>query len=176
MTGELADGWVGTSFMPEHADVFFKHLAIGAAKAGRKLSDIEKRIPAGAIAFGDDLDKLIEPRKTGLAFSLGAMGSRQHNFYNDAYRRAGYEEAGVTVQRLWLEGDHEAARAAVPDEMVVRTNLLGTEAMVKERLRAYRDCGTDVISVVPTGKTLQERLDCLGRLVSLVKDVTAEVA
>ena len=30
MTGELADGWLGTSFMPEHADVFLEPLDVGA--------------------------------------------------------------------------------------------------------------------------------------------------
>src|SRR5262245_13999837 len=27
MTGEIADGWLGTSFIPEHADIFFRHIA-----------------------------------------------------------------------------------------------------------------------------------------------------
>jgi alkanesulfonate monooxygenase SsuD/methylene tetrahydromethanopterin reductase-like flavin-dependent oxidoreductase (luciferase family) len=27
LTGEIADGWLGTSFMPEHADVFLQHIA-----------------------------------------------------------------------------------------------------------------------------------------------------
>src|SRR5437868_4000569 len=38
LTGELADGWIGTSFMPEHADVFFKDIERGAQKAGRTLA------------------------------------------------------------------------------------------------------------------------------------------
>ena len=33
MTGEIADGWLGTSFMPDHARVFTDHLAAGAARA-----------------------------------------------------------------------------------------------------------------------------------------------
>src|SRR6185295_2353530 len=40
MTGELADGWIGTSFIPEQAeDVFFKHVRLGAQKAGRSMAD-----------------------------------------------------------------------------------------------------------------------------------------
>src|SRR5215207_6577809 len=81
LTGEMADGWVGTSFMPEHADVFFEHMKKGAAKAGRAFEEIDVQAAGGAVAFGDDIDKLIEPRRPGLAFTLGAMGSRQHNFY-----------------------------------------------------------------------------------------------
>jgi alkanesulfonate monooxygenase SsuD/methylene tetrahydromethanopterin reductase-like flavin-dependent oxidoreductase (luciferase family) len=41
MTGEIADGWLGTSFMPEHASVFFASLAAGAQKAGRALAKLD---------------------------------------------------------------------------------------------------------------------------------------
>ena len=75
----------------------------------------------------------------GLAFTLGAMGSRQHNFYNQAFQRAGYEGLAQEVQRAYLEGRRAEAAALVPDEMIVKTNMLGTEAMVKDRIRAYRD-------------------------------------
>jgi F420-dependent oxidoreductase-like protein len=104
LTGELADGWIGTSFMPEHADVFLDHMRKGAEKAGRTLADVDIQAAAGVVAFSDDVEKLIPPRKPGLAFTLGAMGSRQHNFYNAASRRAGYADEAVAVQKLWLEG------------------------------------------------------------------------
>src|SRR4029077_6275017 len=81
MTGEVADGWLGTSFMPEHGHVFTDHLAAGAARPRRSVT--QRAPPAGGfVAFGDDVERLIPPRKPGLAFTLGAMGSRQHNFYN----------------------------------------------------------------------------------------------
>src|SRR5437867_9375311 len=75
LTGEIADGWLGTSFMPDHASVFFDHIAAGAARAGRTLGALDLQA-GGVVAFGDDLERLIGPRKPGLAFSLGAMGSR----------------------------------------------------------------------------------------------------
>ena len=44
MTGEIADGWLGTSFMPEHAHVFTDSLAAGRpARAGRSPSSICRR-------------------------------------------------------------------------------------------------------------------------------------
>ena len=107
------------------------------------------------MAFGDDLDPLIAPRKPGLAFTLGAMGSRQHNFYNDAYKRAGYVDAATEVQRLWLDGKREEAAARVPDEMVLKTNLLGTETMVRERIAAYRAAGVTTLRVEPAAEDLE---------------------
>jgi F420-dependent oxidoreductase-like protein len=173
MTGELADGWLGTSFMPEHADVFTRHLAAGAARAGRTLADLDLQA-GGVVAFGDDLERLIAPRKPGIAFTLGAMGSREHNFYNMAYQRAGYADVAREAQRLWLDGNREAAAALVPDELVLQTNLLGTEAMVAERIRAYRRAGITTLRVQPEGATLGDRLATLGRAVALVRAVSAE--
>jgi F420-dependent oxidoreductase-like protein len=168
MTGEIADGWLGTSFMPEHAHVFVDSLKAGAARAARSLAQLDLQA-GGVVAFSDDVDRLIAPRKPGLAFTLGAMGSRRHNFYNDAFRRAGYEDLALEVQRLWLDGRREEAASRVPDELVLKTNLLGTEVMVRERLEAYRGAGITTLRVEPAGDTLDRRLATLGRLLELVR-------
>jgi len=168
MTGEVADGWLGTSFMPEHARVFFDHIEAGAKRAGRGLAQLDLQA-GGHAAFGDDVERLLAARKPGLAFTLGAMGSRQHNFYNDAFKRAGYTDAAVEVQRLWLDGKREEAAARVPDELAVKVNLLGTDAMVRERIAAYRRAGVTTLRVDPGGATLEARLATLGRLMELVK-------
>jgi F420-dependent oxidoreductase-like protein len=167
MTGEIADGWLGTSFMPEHARVFFDHIEAGARRAGRSLSALDLQA-GGHVAFGDDVQRLVAVRKPGLAFTLGAMGSRQHNFYNDAFRRAGYTDAAQEVQRLWLDGKRDEAAARVPDDLALKVNLLGTEAMVRERVRVYRHCGVTTLRVDPDGATLDARLETLARLVALV--------
>ena len=169
MTGEIADGWLGTSFMPEHAHIFLDPLEAGAKRAGRSLADLDLQVPAGVVAFGDDAERLIPARKPGLAFTLGAMGSRQHNFYNDAFRRAGYADTAAEVQRLWLENRREEAAARVPDELVLKTNLLGTEAMIRQRLARYRDAGINTLRVEPAGDTLEARLATLGRVRDLVR-------
>jgi F420-dependent oxidoreductase-like protein len=167
MTGEIADGWLGTSFMPEHARVFFDHIEAGAKRAGRALAALDLQA-GGHVAFGDDVERLIAARKPGLAFTLGAMGSRQHNFYNDAFKRAGYVDAATEVQRLWLDGKRDEAAARVPDELALKVNLLGTEAMIRERLRVYRASGITTLRVDPGGGTLTAKLDTLGRLLQLV--------
>jgi F420-dependent oxidoreductase-like protein len=173
LTGEMADGWLGTSFMPEHAAAFLGHIAVGAARAGRRVTDLDIQA-GGVVAFSDDLPRLVAARKPGIAFTLGAMGSRQHNFYNQAYQRAGYRDMALAVQKRWLEGRREEAAALVPDEVVLRTNLLGTEAMVRDRLRAYRAAGVTTVRVEPEASALAPRLETLGRLMDLVRAVGAE--
>ncbi len=174
LTGEIADGWLGTSFIPEHADVFLDHIRAGAVKGGRSFDDIDLQVPAGVVAFSDDVEKLIAPRKPGLAFTLGAMGSKRHNFYNAAYKRAGYADEAAAVQTLWLEGKRDEATALVPDEMVLQTNLLGTEDMVRDRIRAYRRAGITTLRIQPEGADLAARIENLGRTVTLIREVNEE--
>ena len=167
LTGELADGWLGTSFTPEHAEAHLSHLAAGAAKAGRSLADIDVCV-GGTIGFGDP-GPTIERQKPRLAFTLGAMGSPKTNFYNAAFRRGGFEDVAIEVQRLWVEGKREEAATRVPDEMVRQTTLLGSEADVRERIRLYRDAGVNTLRLEPVGESMSERLDTLGRAVELVR-------
>ena len=169
-TGAAADGWLGTSFTPEHADAHFAHLRRGAASAGRTLADIDIQA-GGVVAFGDDPAALVKPLQPGMAFTLGAMGSARTNFYNDAYRRGGWADTAEEVQRLWLAGKRDAAAAAVPERMILEANLLGDEAAIKARIQAHRDVGVDTLRVQPAGATLDERLRTLGRVMELIGDV-----
>lgn len=167
-TGEVADGWLGTSFMPEHANIFLDPMARGAKAAGRSLKDIDIQIGVG-FEVGDDVDALVKKRKPAVAFTLGGMGSAKTNFYNDAFRRAGYEDAAEEVQSLWVNGKKDQAINAVPEEMVLKTNLIGTEAMIRERLQVYKDAGVTGIRLATAGSTWKERIQDLEVALDIVK-------
>ena len=172
LTGEIADGWLGTSFVPEEAKrAYFDHLDAGLAAAGRSRADLD--ICQGAeVAFcdtGESLRAMVADRKKQLAFSLGGMGSASTNFYNDAYSRQGWAEVAAAVRERWQAGDRDGAARLVTDEMVLATTLIGTEDMVRERLRVWREVGVDTVRLYPAGDTLAGRLDTLGRALDLVR-------
>jgi len=167
-TGAAADGWLGTSFTPEHADAHLAHIRRGAESAGRSMADLDIQV-GGTVAFGDDLDALVEPLRMGMAFTLGAMGSPKTNFYNEAYRRGGWDEVAAEVQQLWVSGRREDAAAREPAEMIIQANMLGDEATVKARIEAYRKAGVTTLRVAPSGSNLRERLQTLGRVMDLVR-------
>lgn len=171
LTGEIADGWLGTSFVPEGAQAYFSHLDAGLAKAGRTRAELE--VCQGAeVAFAKDEDELrgmVASRKAELAFSLGGMGSAKTNFYNNAYSRQGWAEAAAAVRERWQAGDREGAAALVTDEMVLGTTLIGTEPMVARRLRVWQDAGVDTVRLYPAGETVADRLTTLGRALDLVR-------
>jgi F420-dependent oxidoreductase-like protein len=171
LTGEVADGWLGTSFVPEGADAYFRHLDAGLARAGRSRADLD--ICQGAevnfVAGEAEVAAVAGSRKKELAFSLGGMGSGRTNFYNDAYSRQGWGEVAALVRERWQAGDRDGAAGLVTDEMVLATTLIGTEDMIRARLRVWRDTGVDTVRLYPAGDTLAARLDNLGRALDLVR-------
>jgi F420-dependent oxidoreductase-like protein len=173
LTGRVADGWLGTSFVPEGAgDAYFSHLDEGLAAAGRTRADVD--ICQGAeVAFAADegeLRGMVAGRKKELAFSLGGMGSSSTNFYNQAYSRQGWAEAAAEVRERWQRGDREGAAGVVTDEMVLATTLIGTEEMVRARLAVWRDAGVNTVRLYPAGEALADKLETLGRAIELVRE------
>jgi F420-dependent oxidoreductase-like protein len=167
LTGAKADGWVGTAFLPESSDVFIGPIREGAEDAGRTLADIELTA-AVTLEFCDDPEEAGRRHADGYAFTIGAMGSTSTNFYNQAFTRQGFGDAVEEVQRLWQAGDRDAAAAKVPIEIGLRTNLLGGDADVTERLRRYRDAGVRHLRVNVGTDDPSLRLDWLARLMDLV--------
>jgi alkanesulfonate monooxygenase SsuD/methylene tetrahydromethanopterin reductase-like flavin-dependent oxidoreductase (luciferase family) len=176
LTGRLADGWIGTAFMPETAATFREPIRLGAASAGRALSDLELTVPA-TVELTADVEGVARRHARGYAFTIGAMGSETTNFYNDAFERQGYADDVRAVQRLWLSGDTEAARRRVPTAFGLGTNLIGTDDLVKDRLRRYRRAGMTTLRVSFPGDPeddLDRRMVDLERLLSLVRTVNDE--
>ena len=162
-TGSNADGWLGTSFSPNHPEAHLNFLQEGAAGSGRELNDLDLCVSV-RVELGDDLAAMIERRKPAVAFNMGGMGSAKTNFYNDAFKRAGYAEDAKAIQTLWIQGKRQEAARRVPDAMVTQFQALGDQAMVSDRLRKYRDAGITTLklgldSAGPIGPARYELLE-----------------
>ncbi len=174
LTGQLADGWIGNAFMPEHSAVFLDRLAAGAAAAGRRVCDLDLVIPV-SVEFTDDADAAARRHARGYAFTIGAMGSRDQNFYNAAFTRQGFGDDVRAVQELWLAGRRDEAADRVPLAIGSQTNLLGPADVIAARLRRYRDAGISTLQAKLTGDATA-RLDTLAQVIDLVTDMNAEAS
>ncbi len=172
LTGEIADGWLGNAFMPEHADVFVSSIRTGCERAGRSLDELELIMPV-AVEFTDDVEEAGRRHADGYAFTIGAMGTADTNFYNRSFTKQGYGDDVQAVYDLWQAGRRTEAAARVPIEIGLHTNLLGTPAMIAERVRLYRDAGVTTLQAKLSGTT-QQRLDTVAQLVDVVREVSAE--
>ena len=170
-TGAAANGWLGTSFSPDHPDAHIDYIRAGAEEAGRPLSDIDLSVSV-RVEIGDDVEEMIDRRRKQVAFNMGGMGSAETNFYNDAFKRAGYEEDAIAIQRLWLDGKRDDAASRVPDAMITEFQALGTPEMVRERFQKYRDAGINTLKLgldsAPLGP---ERFALLEQITDLTKDI-----
>ena len=91
---------------PEHAHTLFEPLDRGLEKAGRTRADIDVAA-CTACAIEDDLDAARDAVRPWLAFYLGAMGSKEKNFYVELADRAGHGDAARACQEAFLAGDRE---------------------------------------------------------------------
>jgi F420-dependent oxidoreductase-like protein len=170
LTGEIADGWLGNAFIPEHAEVFLDPIRIGCARAGRTIDQLDLVMPV-AVEFTDDPEEAGRRHAGGHAFTIGAMGAPGKNFYNRAFSAQGYGDDVAAVYELWQAGKREEAAARVPFDIGFKTNLLGPPEVIRERVRLYRDAGITTLQAKVTGP---ERLDTVAQLVDLVREVDGE--
>jgi F420-dependent oxidoreductase-like protein len=153
LTAEIADGWLPLFYLPEKAaEVFGPALAAGAAKRGPSLGPLEI-CAGGNVAIGElkDVAHLRDVARPLIALYVGGMGARGRNFYNTLVQRYGFEAEAKVIQDLYLDGKKKEAEAAVPQELLELTSLIGPEGYVKERLAAYRESGVTLLNIAPLG-------------------------
>lgn len=101
------------------------------------------------------------------------MGSVSTNYYNQAYSRQGWADIASEIRGRWQAGDRYGAADLVTDEMVLATTLIGTEAMVRERLPVSRDAGVTTVRLYPAGDTMDARLATLARAIEMVHEISS---
>ncbi|MBA3282533.1 MAG: LLM class F420-dependent oxidoreductase [Acidimicrobiia bacterium] len=169
MTAEVADGWMPILFDPAKArDVWGDDLDAGAARRADDLDGLQ--ITAGGlVVIGDDVKGHLDFVRPMVALYVGGMGARGRNFYNDLFRRYGYEEEATQIQDLYLDGRKDEAAAIIPTDFLEAISLVGPESYIKERLAAYDEAGVTHLNIipVPTGDQTQ------ASLVSTLKEWTS---
>ena len=168
MTAEIADAWLPAFFMAEGANqVWGDALARGNAKRdpGRPPLDV---YAGGSVAIGDGLEGYRDMARPGIALYVGGMGAKEKNFYNQVFRKYGYEEEAEKIQDLYLEGRKSEAEAAIPSSYLEATSLVGPDAFVAERLQAFKENGVTSLNVSFLGTTSKERIENCDKLSNLI--------
>lgn len=150
LCGELTDGWLGIFYAPGFAAEQLGHIAAGRAKVDKTLDDFDVMATV-PLVVGDDVSACANPIRPYAALYIGGMGSREQNFYNRLAIRMGYEAEAAEIQDLYLGGRQRDAMAAVPQEFVDDTSLLGDVGRLTERLQAFAGSGLTTCAVSPNG-------------------------
>ncbi|MBX3287140.1 MAG: LLM class F420-dependent oxidoreductase [Actinobacteria bacterium] len=164
LTAEIAEGWMPILFDPAKArDVWGDDLDAGAAKRDPELGTLQ--ITAGGmLAVGDDVKGLLDFVRPMVALYVGGMGAKGKNFYNDLFRRYGFEQEAEQIQDLYLDGKKKEAAALIPTEFLEAISLVGPEGYVKERLAAFDEAGVTHLNVIPVAQPGQTQSSLISQL------------
>ena len=148
LAGEIADGWLAIFYAPDAAGEYLQHIERGRAKSGAGLTgfDVAPTVP---VVVGDDIAAGADQIRPYTALYVGGMGSREQNFYNQLAVRMGYADAAKEIQDLYLDRKPREAAAAIPQDFITRTAMIGPKARITERIREYAAAGVGTLSISP---------------------------
>jgi len=157
-TAEIADGWLPLFYHPaKSAEAWGDALAAGTARRSPDLGPLDVIVTV-PFHVGPGTELALQGHRERMALYVGGMGARSANFYNDLAVRYGYADEAARVQELYLAGEKDAAAAALPDDLVRDTALIGTEAEVRERVAAFVESGVTTLMIAPLAPTRAGRI------------------
>jgi 5,10-methylenetetrahydromethanopterin reductase len=126
LAGEIGDGVIFNFFPPARVKEALGELAEGAKIAGRDVKQIEPTLFATAF-ISDDLEAARRPARKLLS-RYGAL-----RFYGNMMAHAGFDREISAIRAAGRNAD--AAIAAVSNELIDATLLVGSESRIHERLQ-----------------------------------------
>ncbi len=148
MAGELCDGLLPLGFVPSRATQYRQWIEEGFARAGNgKGWDSFELQASVSVNITDDVRGALRALKAGVALYVGGMGHRTMNFHKEQMIQRGYGEAAERIQELYLAGRKAEALEEVPDDFLDEGALIGPPDRIRERYRAWADCGITGITV-----------------------------
>jgi F420-dependent oxidoreductase-like protein len=167
-TAEIANGWVPIFYYPEGAGAAWGDaLATGFAKRDPLLGalDIIAQMP---LYIGDHAGQALDAYRQQVALYIGGMGAAGANFYNDLALGYGFADEAAVVQELYLSGRKQEAVAALPEDLVLGTSLIGSEEHVRARVSALIASGVTTISVSALAPTTAGRIEQVEALAAIL--------
>jgi F420-dependent oxidoreductase-like protein len=148
LAAEIADGWLAVYYTGKLADQYNAWLDDGFARPGARRSRADFEIAASAsVTITDDPAAEYDRHRPVIALYAGGMGAASKNFHADLFRRMGYGEVVDEIGARFREGRKAEAAAAVPDELVAETTIIGDAAEVRRRVDEWRERGVTMLMV-----------------------------
>lgn len=148
LTAEVADGWIPMGFAPGMMDIYGNWLAQGFARAGDP--DKQRRFQIFAavqVDLTEDVRAAVDERKTLAAMYVGGMGAAGKNFHAEQMARRGFAAEAARIGELFRAGKMAEATAAVPDEYIEQTALIGPPARIAQAFERWRGAGVSGLIV-----------------------------
>ena len=148
LAAEIADGWLAIYYTPRLAPMYNEWLDEGFARPGARRTRDDFEVAATCqVVVTDDRAATVASMKPVTALYVGGMGAPELNFHAQVYRRMGYGDVVDEVTRLFRAGRKDDAAAAVPDEMVTETMIVGNRDEVRHEVKRWEDAGVTMLLV-----------------------------
>ncbi len=144
LAGRFADGWVPQLIPYDGLLDRIEDLRRGAQLGDRSVEDIRVAYTLRCCALEDG-----EAARSYARSQVAFMIARYGPFYRKAIAEAGWKDVTETVRSTWLDGDREAAIAAVPDALLDAVVAAGTPADVERQLERFADI--DAVDAIQVG-------------------------
>ncbi|HXZ83092.1 MAG TPA: LLM class flavin-dependent oxidoreductase [Acidimicrobiales bacterium] len=159
LAAEIADGVVLNYMVsPEYNKTALEHLAIGAARAGRSLDEIDR--PQLVVCSLDNDRALALDRARELLTQY--LGQQPHIMKASGVDPALIEQIGKVL--TWPAGPEEIHRAMrlVPDDAVQMITASGTPAECRAKVDEYIGAGATCPILYPLGSDVELMIDTFG--------------
>jgi hypothetical protein len=100
-----------------------------------------------SVIVAQDVRAALRSLKPAIALYVGGMGHPTVNFHKLAMEQQGYAAAAGRIEELFLAGRKQEAADAVPDEFVDQQVLAGPPDRIRQRYRAWAECGITALHV-----------------------------
>lgn len=148
LSAEIADGWLAVYYSPRLSDTYEGWLAEGFAKPGARRTRRDFTVAANCqIIVTDDVAAGYASLKPAIAWYIGGMGAPEMNFHANVFSRMGYADEVVRIAELFAAKDLAGAIAAVPDELVAETSIVGPAGEIPAQLEKWEAAGVDMLLV-----------------------------
>jgi F420-dependent oxidoreductase-like protein len=151
LAAELFDGWLPMGLGPDGVP----------AEMRREGFDV---FSGATVIITDDVKRALDAMRPLTAMYVGGMGSETHHYHREAMARRGFPEAAERIGELWRAGKKEEAQAAVPEEYLEQTALVGPVERIRRKWEEgyVRDGVTGVIVDARQPEALELMADLAG--------------
>ena len=143
MAGEFGDGIVLNSYPLEARPRMLEHAAKGAARAGKRLEEMEVVCRHHVIVTGDVAAGREEFRRRFAPYFATPV-------YNKFLAWCGYPEAAGAIDEGWKEKDRDKTTGALSDELVDKLGVIGSADHCRDVIREHIRAGitTPVVNAI----------------------------
>ncbi|HEX7463418.1 MAG TPA: LLM class flavin-dependent oxidoreductase [Actinomycetota bacterium] len=156
LAGEIADGVLLNYLVgPRYNESALEHLAAGAARAGRRVEDID-RPQLVVCSLGEDRDRALDRARELVTQYLG---QQPHIMKASGVDPALLEEIGRVLTWPASEEEIRSAMRLVPDEVVQMITASGTPDECRAKVREYVEAGCSCPILYPLGDDVRAMID-----------------